>query len=66
MCPKQKLILSACHYAFPNLIVCSGVLLAAFIAFSSSFYACFGSEVAAYENIWLSVSGYAESFDGEY
>jgi hypothetical protein len=51
--PKAKLILSACHYAFPNLIVCSGVLVAAFIAFSSSFYACFGSEVAAYRTFGL-------------
>lgn len=46
--PKATLIISACEYALSNLIVCSGVLFATFIAFAASFYACFGAEIAAY------------------
>jgi hypothetical protein len=51
--PKATLIISACQYALPNLIVCTGVLLATFIAFTASFYACFGAEVAAYRTFGL-------------
>jgi hypothetical protein len=46
--PKANLIISSCEYALSNLIVCSCVLVATFIAFAASFYACFGSEIASY------------------
>jgi hypothetical protein len=46
--PKASLIISACEYALTNLVVCSCVLLATFVAFAASFYACFGSEIASY------------------
>jgi Ca2+-binding EF-hand superfamily protein len=51
--PKATLILSACRYAFPNLIICSCVLAATFIAFAAVFFACFSSEVAAYRTLGL-------------
>jgi hypothetical protein len=52
--PKAKLIISACQYALFHLFVCVAFLLATFLAFALTFYACFGSDIASYRSFGLS------------
>jgi len=51
--PKAALIITSCEYALSNLIICAGILLVTFLAFTSSFYVCFGAEVGAYRSFGL-------------
>jgi hypothetical protein len=46
--PIAALIITSCEYALSNLIICTSVLLATFLAFAASFYVCFGQEVASF------------------